>query len=314
MRGVVVAVYVYDDPNHPFANRQPAAMYCDVLVYSQMVGGRTALIRGALLAQEFASMQAGFIHKPRAATQTISGQPLDPSKPIDPTQLDGDHVLVGFIDDHRDQAVVLRAIPPPNQDLGHDASEPVGQRARLVLADGDPMLWKSHGSWVGIEDDGSFVCDVSKANNGGIDAQGHEIPSSGGGGITHRGKATPGDTLELVDNATGATVVQRGITAEGLTLTFLGSPGSLAVSGSTGPLLAISGAPSPGVAAVQLGAGGASLVSSSVLSRYLLGTPGSLGLIPWLTSHVHAGPGSPPTVPPPTPPSLANTQVSVPGV
>ncbi len=300
---MVVATYVYDDPDHPFADRKPAAIYCDVLVYTQMTGGRTYLVRGALVTQEFASIQAGVIHKPRAATQTIAGEALDPSRPMDPAQLDGDHVLLGFIDDKRAQAVILRAIPPPNQGVGHEDA-PVGQRMRLILADGDPLLFRHHGVLAGFSDDGSYIIDASGGNRGAIDASGHEVPSPAGGAVQVRAKLSAGVTLALVSPSTGADAVTQTLGQGGLSVAFGSLPGRLTLSGAAGSLMAV---PGPAGAAAQFGGGTNTLVSTASLVSYL-----NSQLIPWAKASFTPSPagGTPP--PRATPAALGSPQVLVP--
>ena len=308
VRGVVVATYVYDDPGHPFANDQPAAIYCDVLVYTQLTGGRTYLLKNVLVSQEYASMQGGVIYHPRAATQTISGAPLDPSEVIDPAQLDGDHVLVGFIDDRRHQPVILRMLPPPNSDIGH-AGDPLGHRTRLTLVDGQPWLLKCNGAFLGFDGAGNWVVDTTQANDGGIDATGREIPSPGGGALTQRGKLTGGFTTQLIDPATGEAAITQSLGEGGLSVSFGTLPGAISITGAQGNVLTIPAA-SAGTAAVQIGAGTASLVSAAQLLKYF-----SQQLIPWLTTHTHSGPGTPPNQLPVPQPSgaIANANLQVPG-
>ncbi len=302
LRGVVVATYVYDDPDHPFANQQPAAIYCDVLVYTQMTGGRTYMVRGALVTQEFASIQSGVIHKPRAATQTISGASLDPTAPIDVSQLDGDHVLLGFVDDRRAQAIILRAIPPPHQGIGNEDGT-VGQRMRLILADGDPLLFRHHGVLAGFTDDGSYVVDASGGNSGAIDAGGREVPSVSGGAINLTAKLSAGVTHRLVDPAGSPPSVTQTLGRDGFDLSFTSLPGRLTLSGASGSLLSV---PGPGGTAAQIGGGVNTLVSTLSLVAYI-----NTRLIPWVSGSFMPSPAA---TPPPlvTSTTLANPSVLVP--
>ena len=308
VRGVVMATYVYDDPNHPFANAQPAAIYCDVLVYTQLTGGRTYLLKNALVTTGFAGLQSGVITKPKASTQTISGAPLDPTQPIDPSQLDGDHVLVGFMDDRRFQPVILTGIPPPNQGIGHDG-DTVGQRMRLVQIDGMVKLEKYMGVISGVTADG-FLIDASQSSDGSLDANGREIPSALGGKVVMRAKLAGGVSTELMSPSTSVPAVSQTLGTQGLKIDFGALPGAVSILGAQGPVLAIPAVPSP-TAAVQIGAGTATVVSSSLLTTYLA------SLVNWLKTHTHtsAAPGSPtspPVIPPPVVPSVSNNSLKVP--
>jgi len=140
LRGVVTATYVIDDPDHPFADdpsKVPTAVYCDVLTF----GRRWYFIPKCLVAQERSGLHSGHVWKPRAATMTITSAPMDLNKGTNPAILDGDHVLVGFLDDNFNQPLILRALPHPAADVGNEELE-VGHRLKLVDGDGDPDFWK----------------------------------------------------------------------------------------------------------------------------------------------------------------------------
>lgn len=175
LRGVVTATYVVDDPEHPAAegspeksdeDQSPRGVACDVLCYSDMRNSRWLFLRAVPVSQDRAGMHSGRVWKPRAATMTVSGEDLalgDGS--TEPADVDGDHVLVGFIDDNFQSPVILRALPHPSRDKGNEESDK-GSRVQLVLADGDPDFVKHHGSFYGIDDNGDFVLDTTHANDG----------------------------------------------------------------------------------------------------------------------------------------------------
>ncbi len=184
-RGVVVATYELDNSNHPEAvateGVDAVAIYCDVLIYSSMWNQRFQFLKSVLVSQDIGGMHRGRVWKPRAAKLDVTEpnqQALDLDRKANPANLDGDHVLVGFIDDNLNQPVILRGIPHPSADTGNEVKEP-GKRMRLKVADGDPDFWKHHGGFYGISDAGDFVVDLTEAYSGeGLKADGTERPAA----------------------------------------------------------------------------------------------------------------------------------------
>lgn len=163
LRGVVTATYVVDDPQHPFAdddNREPVAVYCDVLTYPKYL-----FIPRALVSQDRGGMHSGRIWKPRAATIDQSGNPINLNQGTNPANLDGDHVLLQFINGNTNQPVIMRSVPHPSADVGNGQKD-AGHRLKLKVADGDPDFWKHHGTFYGVSTDGDFVIDTTEAYAG----------------------------------------------------------------------------------------------------------------------------------------------------
>ena len=165
LRGVVVKTYVVDDPEHPFILYGPVAVYCDVLAYSGTTTTRWKALKNVLVSQDAGGMHHGNIWKPRATTMNMNPLPVDIDSSLQPWAWDGDHVLIGFIDDSLNEPVILRGIPHPSVDIGNELKS-VGNRIQMRLIDGDPSFWKHHGSFFGVEDDGSFTVDTTQANTG----------------------------------------------------------------------------------------------------------------------------------------------------
>lgn len=192
LRGVVVATYVSDEGGHPQEGRegeldQPLAVYCDVLVYPSIPGQRLFALKHAVVAQDVAGVHRGRIWKPRAATIDTSGNSLDQTS--NPALLDGDHVLVGFLNDNFDQPVILKSLPHPIMDAGHEIPEKeLGKRMKLKVTDGDPDFFKHHGVYYGVSDIGSFIVDTTWANDGELAVDGSEAvpPVDGKGGQNFR--------------------------------------------------------------------------------------------------------------------------------
>lgn len=178
LRGVVMATYVLDDPSHPEASREPVAVYCDVMTY----GGPSWMQRGffprALVSQEIGGMHRGRLWKPRASTIDISSTGLDMRGPgVNPANLDGDHVLLGFINDSLSQPIIERGIPHPNADAGFDPNteSEVRGHLKLRLTDGDPDLYKHAGSLYGLMHNGEYLVNTLYAyGDRAIDERGNE--------------------------------------------------------------------------------------------------------------------------------------------
>lgn len=174
MRGVVVATYVTDDPQNPYntAKTTPYAVYCDVLTYGPAAGGTPTLVTKAIVSQERAGIQDGSIWRPRAATLDVSGQPLSLAH-SNLMDLDGDHVLLGFIDGTYQTPVILRSLPHPQADVGQSQAEPShGQPMRLRQVDGAPDLGKHLGVVHGVDAQANFVVRTLYANDGSLTAKG----------------------------------------------------------------------------------------------------------------------------------------------
>lgn len=206
LRGVVMATYVSDDPVHPVSDNTkstPIAVYCDVLVYPSRPGSRWMGLKNVVVSQPVAGMHRGRIWKPRAASVDFGGQEL--SELSDPSQIDGDHVLVGFLNGSFDQPIVVGSLPHPAIDTGHPDGE-LGQRMKLTLTDGDPDYFKHHGVYYGVSDDGNWVLDTTWANSGEIDSQGIEPdpPTDARGSINLRLPQDASYDVSLFDMSTPA--------------------------------------------------------------------------------------------------------------
>jgi hypothetical protein len=207
LRGVVMATYVSDQTGHPMerltddfrndSTKKATAVYCDVLVYPSVAGQRWFGLAGVLVSQPTGGMHRGRIWKPRAATVNLSKQEIDQT--INPALIDGDHVLIGFLDDSFDMPVIIRGLPHPSVDTGHEEAD-LGRRMRLVDGDRDPDFSKHHGTFYGIDDNGDFILDSTWANNGELKSAdgelGHEADPPTDGKGSH--------TLKLPQDATFA--------------------------------------------------------------------------------------------------------------
>lgn len=163
LRGVVTTTYVIDDANHPHVADDPVAVYCDVLCYSSMAGARWMFFEKAIVSQDRGGLHSGKVWKPRAATRDITGEAMDLNKGTNLANLDGDHVLVGFMDNSLNLPVVLKGLAHPKTDVGQEQETLAGHRLRLKVADGDPDFWKHRGAFYGVSDGGDFEVDLTQA-------------------------------------------------------------------------------------------------------------------------------------------------------
>lgn len=188
VRGVVVATYVIDDPHYPktsvtdAAAQDPVAVYCDVLCYSSVPGMRWVPLAKVMVTQDKGSIHNGRVWKPKAAKIDVLQNKLQLDGATNPAYLDGDHVLIGFLDGHKNQPIILGGIPHPSHNIGN-LKRSKGHRNQLKVADGDPDFFKHHGTFYGIDTNGDWLTDTTFANDGTLDATGHEAnpPTDGKG-------------------------------------------------------------------------------------------------------------------------------------
>jgi len=188
LRGVVMATYVLDDPQHPSQTKQsdncqdPVSVYCDVLIYSNLRAMHSHGLSMVPVLQSRGGIHSGHIWKPRATTIDVTNNPVDPNSGTLLGNMDGDHVLIGFIDDALNQPIILGGVPHPSQDTGNE-KKGIGNRLGLKLVDGSPDYWKHNGAFFGISEGGNWALDTTFANNGKLDTNGNEAapPVDGSG-------------------------------------------------------------------------------------------------------------------------------------
>jgi hypothetical protein len=170
LRGVVVAVYVYD-AEQVFLNLpdvQINDIYVDVLLY----GRNNVVLPRVQWSSPRSGLHEGDIVIPRAATlDTQSELNVQRSKP---QAIDGDHVIVGFLEDDLTQPIVLGCIQHPSSDIGKTPEDPLGQRMRIRSGDGNPRLWKHRGTAFGVDQDGNWKLDTRIAHSGVYEDDGSE--------------------------------------------------------------------------------------------------------------------------------------------
>jgi hypothetical protein len=180
LQAVVIATYTPIDGlafDAPMAFPQGiSAVYCDLVAISSMEGFKGAALRRVIVAQD-AGLHCGEPWIPRAATQTLSGTPLDP-KAFDPMDCDGDHVIVEFLDDDMSKPYVSRRFVHPHVGHGNEGLSRVGHRMKLKNADGEVWFRKQHGSYLGIDANGNIELDTTRAGDREIAETGEEVPKN----------------------------------------------------------------------------------------------------------------------------------------
>lgn len=220
VRGVVVQNVTADEEsspliNDPRFNQDPvetespvvtgsAETYVQILVYSGIAGGRQSYLPNVLVTHEYSGMHEGDLSLPRAARVDVKGFISQGSNPAD---LDGDHVLVGFLDDNYNLPVLVRSIPHPNSDVGKAETEALGVRTRVQRSDGEPRFMKHRGAYWGVDTDGNWTTDLTKAHSGAYNADGTEPdPAQNGQNGNYTINVQENSTLTI--NATNGTQIR----------------------------------------------------------------------------------------------------------
>lgn len=153
--------------------------YVDVLAYSGLAGVRKRFIPKVLVTQSGGGVHTGEVWVPREARINISNETLlSDIKRINPGDLDGDHVLIGFMDDDFRTPVVVCSIPHPSRDKGADtAPNAYSTRFELGPVQTDvkfPRYTIHNGATWGIDEAGNFIINIARAHTGTYDRKGRE--------------------------------------------------------------------------------------------------------------------------------------------
>jgi hypothetical protein len=176
LKGVVLATYVTDSPEHPSSNdttNSPVMSYCDVLIYTNIAYNRWFILNKVMVSQLHGGLHNDDIWKPKATTKNIL-ENLNDTIGANPGSLDGDHVLVGFVNNSYSEPIILRGIPHPSRDV-FNSDFSIGKRIKLKLVDGNPFYIKHNGIFFGVDDSGDFSVNSSFATKGNTLETGEEI-------------------------------------------------------------------------------------------------------------------------------------------
>lgn len=180
---VVLATYVQEEVPEAFQqpdglsaiSGRPTAIYCDVLTYSSRANAHSYVIPRVLVANAV-GLHGGHVWMPRAATIDMSGAQFGAPN-ADPRNLDGDHVIVQFLDDNIQKPIITGLLPHPQAGKGSEHYEKAGHRLTLKKVDGSPELFAHRGTFYGVDKDGNFVLDTTRAHSGSYAADGSEVAS-----------------------------------------------------------------------------------------------------------------------------------------
>jgi len=127
---------------------------------------------------------------------------LDPDHGSNPVNWDGDHVLVGFLEGEPNQPYIAARIPHPRSDVGVEDLQ-IGHRLRPKTGE-SPAFRKHRGSFFGLDSNGNFVADLSRAHDGAYSKTGVEPAPDGSGADFYFNGADATIDADTVEIARGA--------------------------------------------------------------------------------------------------------------
>jgi hypothetical protein len=210
---VVLSTYYTDDEdwqNRGWASNNMRTLACDVRVY----GARPRKLTRVPVCQSIGSLFDEDTYTPRPSRQNIDGGTVvadgEPggASPTPAHSLDGDHVIVGFLEcDPRRPIILPFSLGHPNSKRPLEAS---AGRVRRIRHAGVSIEWS---------EDGNLTIDASEAAKEVLAANGTEDPNNGTGGIvTIRTKDGGGDISRMVLDASGDVIIEDGGGTEQLEL------------------------------------------------------------------------------------------------
>ena len=302
LRGLVTATYVTDSAGHPQAeapeDAAPVAVYCDVLVMPSVGGQRWFGLKNVLVTQEIAGLHRGRIWKPRPVNLDFVDT-LDIQSGTNPAYTDGDHVLVGFMNDNFSQPIILRALPHPTGDLGREDYD-IGTRMKILEADGDPDFFRHHGVHYGVSDAGNFIVDTTFGNIGELEDDGKEKPPCTDGSSGNQEFNLPLDsvlTIHLMDMADPKNPVPKvtiEVSKEGGFVDIKNPAGTWHLKVEDGETVTIEG--KDAAAKLTLGDGAVSVAVADHLQTLYEGLKGKLDAFDTHKHPTGVGPSGPPDV------------------
>jgi hypothetical protein len=244
LRGVVLRTYLPDDPAHPgnkiiaVPDENPVAgvlgthpetlldvtrlrqILCDVLIYSP---GYRAFLRLVPLAQPWGHGAVEGAWYPRACYAASTGTAAQPVGDPDtkaftsPDDLDGDHVLVGFLEDDLALPIILYKIHHPSATRALAA-----YRARTATQGPTAEYLAVHrGTVIRIDSDGNIYLDATGASKGQLGIHGEELPGTGGK-ITILAKAS--QTVDVKAGLVAVEATATTVTVKAATKVILDAP------------------------------------------------------------------------------------------
>ena len=164
-RGVVLQVYFADEDTRIGATQR--CVQCDVRTF----GRYSRVLKRVPVLQRAHGLHDHDIYVPRPATLTLDGSPItsEPTATSGPTpaeNIDGDHVLVGFLDNDPSQPVILPMVMPHPQSSYSPMA--ASGRERRIQHSGTVITWSP---------DGALTIDATGAASQQLGAKGVEVPA-----------------------------------------------------------------------------------------------------------------------------------------
>lgn len=189
--GVILKVYRPDDrlEREDLDESLNPTVTCRVLIYAPR---KRAVIDNVPILSHLLGVNDAEVWIPREAKLDLSGRSLTvegggSEKPTPPAQMDGDHVVVGFLCDDLNQPIIVGRLPHP-------------KTRRRPTSSGSPLYQLER--WVrsihmGVTEAGDILVDTTKASDGTVDNQGAEQASSTSGNVTLALKQTAKLRIEI---------------------------------------------------------------------------------------------------------------------
>ena len=168
-RGVVLQVYYANEDRRVGDQKY---VLCDVRTY----GRNQRYLPKVPVLQRVNGLWDYDVYVPRRSSQDINGgelrsQPTDKVGPTPADACDGDHVLVGFLDNDPNQPVIMGSVPHPKANYSPQSSD---GHVRVIRHNGVSVTWDSAGNW---------TLDATGAAKEALGSRGSEVSNSGTGGV-----------------------------------------------------------------------------------------------------------------------------------
>lgn len=190
LAGVVLKAFRPDDnpDREGFVESRITGWLCQVLVYSSR--GR-AVIDNVPVAVHRLGLNGAALWEPKATTVDVTGGELvleaeNGKTPTPPHHMDGDHVLVSFLDDDLNQPLITACLPHPKSYRRPSSNNDL--YASEVWARGNHLF---------VSDDGDVEVDTTAASDGTQGVDGSLQSTPGKGNVTVKLKSSAKVRIEI---------------------------------------------------------------------------------------------------------------------
>ena len=177
VRGVVLRTYFPDDIDRNGVALRPPGFVCDVLVYEIF---RKTVLRQVPIAVMSGGVNDHEIWRPRGSSVDLTSGPVNvnggPNEQFTSAaeDLDGDHVLIGFLGNDLQKPIILQQIPHPRTTRAPSVGDTTQYKYRRVI----------RGSVFGVRASGDLDLDTSQASAGDLTVPGGtEVPNPAAGNV-----------------------------------------------------------------------------------------------------------------------------------